>query len=264
MFCDVLRCNIISFVAVTQAMSVIASEWVSQRVISTLLYPVSLLIGYWDWVQGGNPLYAAVKCLSGCRGHIWQKNNFFAKRTWHTQFLAGKFFSGSKKFFIPPKLAVFCGFRHFPKIEGPFPKFSSFDNLFFAQEIVWKPSVILLLCLFYLWKLLVPLSWPFFSIYNSNDKLEQRHLVFVFNKNHNANPHLQWKKLFPELRDRPSILGKGPSPKKQSILGAKTPRKCTKFFSRLPNIYKIYILQKNGPNRPILSSAVIQIIYCRL
>ena len=40
-------------------------------------------------------------------------------------------------------------------------KFSSFDNLFFAQEIVCKPSVILLLCLSHLWKLLVPLSWPF-------------------------------------------------------------------------------------------------------
>ena len=129
---------------------------------STLLYPVSLLIGYWDWVQGGNPLYAAVKCLSGCRGHIWQKNFiFFAKRTWHTQFLAGKFFSGSKKNFIPPKLAVFWEFRHFPRIEGPFPKFTSFDNLFFAQEIVWKPSVILLLCLSHLWKLWFPFLDPF-------------------------------------------------------------------------------------------------------
>ena len=26
---------------------------------------ISLLIRYWDWVQGGNPLFAAVKCLSG-------------------------------------------------------------------------------------------------------------------------------------------------------------------------------------------------------
>ena len=109
-------------------------------------------------------------------------------------------------------------------------KFLSFDNLFFAQEIVWKPSVILLLCLSHLWKLLVPLSWPFFSIYNSNDKLEQRHLVFVFNKNHNANPHLQWEKLFPELRDRPSNLGKGPSPKKRSILEAKTSRNLHQIF----------------------------------
>ena len=103
---------------------------------------------------------------------------------------------------------------------------------------------------------LVPLSWPFFSIYNSNDKLEQRHLVFVFNKNHNASTLTIGEKLFPELRDRPSILGKGPSPKKRSILGAKTPRKCTKFFSWLPNIYKIYILQKKWSNstNPFLSS----------
>jgi len=215
------------------------------RVCGGFLVHCCLLIGYWDWVQGGNPLYPAVKCLSSCWGQIWRIFFIsFAKRTWHIQFLAAKIFSGSKKNFIPPKLAIFWGFRHFPKIEGPFPKFTSFDNLFFTQESVWKPSVILLLCLSHLWKLLVPLSWPFFSIYNCNDKLEQCHLVYVFNKNHNANPHLQWEKLFPELRDRPSSLGKGPSPKKRSILGAKTPRKCTKFFSRLPNIYKIYILQK--------------------
>ena len=169
-----------------------------------------------------------------------------------------------QKYFTHPKLAVFWRLPHFSKIEGPFPKFTSFDNLFFAQEIVWKPSVILLLCLSHLWKLLVPLSWPFFSIYNSNDKLEQRHLYSFLTKI-TVHPHKNTReKLFPELRDRPSILGKGPSPKKRSILGAKTPRKCTKFFSRLPNIYKIYILQKNGPNRPILSSAVIRIIYCRL
>ena len=46
---------------------------------STLLYPVSLLIGGWDWVQGGDPLYAAVKCLSDRRGQIWRIFfNFFA------------------------------------------------------------------------------------------------------------------------------------------------------------------------------------------
>ena len=101
-----------------------------------------------------------------------------------------------------------------------------------------------------------PFLTLFFSIYNSNDKLEQRHLVFVFNKNHNAPTQEPENKLFPELRDRPSILGKGPSPKKRSILGAKTPRKCTKFFSRLPNIYKIYILQKkwSKSTNPVLSS----------
>ena len=88
---------------------------------STLLFPVSLLIGCWDWVQGGNPLYAAVKCLSGCWGQIWRNFSiFFAKRTWHTHFLTGKFFSETKNNFFPPKLAVFRGSRHFSKIEGPF------------------------------------------------------------------------------------------------------------------------------------------------
>ena len=89
--------------------------------LSTLLYPVSLLIGCWDWVQGGDPLYAAVKCLSGCWGQIWRNFSiFFAKRTWHTHFLTGKFFSETKNNFFPSKLAVFRGSRHFSKIEGPF------------------------------------------------------------------------------------------------------------------------------------------------
>jgi hypothetical protein len=74
------------------------------------------------------------------------------------------FFGVQKNIYPPPKkkkkkkMAAFGGFYHFPKIEGPFPKFTSFDNLFFAQEIVWKPSVIVLLCLSHLWKLLVSLS----------------------------------------------------------------------------------------------------------
>ena len=97
--------------------------WIQRRLefFSTLLFPVSLLIGCWDWVQGGNPLYAAVKCLSGCWGQIWRNFSiFFAKRTWHTHFLTGKFFSETKNNFFPPKLAVFRGSRHFSKIEGPF------------------------------------------------------------------------------------------------------------------------------------------------
>ena len=75
---------------------------------STLLYPVSLLIGGWDWVQDGNPLYAAVKCLSGRRGQIWQIFfQFFPKSTWHTHSLHGLFLAGSTKFFCPLKLAIF-------------------------------------------------------------------------------------------------------------------------------------------------------------
>ena len=85
--------------------------------------PVSLLIGGWDWVQGGNPLYAAVKCLSDCQGQIWRIFLiFFAKSTCHIHFPGGIFFGGSKTFFYPLKWAIFWGHRHFPRIEGPFPK----------------------------------------------------------------------------------------------------------------------------------------------
>ena len=69
--------------------------------------PVSLLIGGWDWVQGGNPLYAAVKCLSDRRGQIWRIFfNFFAKSTCHIHFPGGIFFGGSKKNFYPLKWAI--------------------------------------------------------------------------------------------------------------------------------------------------------------
>ena len=37
--------------------------------VSTLLYPVSLLFGCWDRVQGGDPLYAPVKCKLVQNGH---------------------------------------------------------------------------------------------------------------------------------------------------------------------------------------------------
>ena len=40
--------------------------------------------------------------------------------------------------------------------------FSSFDNLFFVLEIVWKPSVTFPLCLSHVRKLLVTLPLPFF------------------------------------------------------------------------------------------------------
>ena len=71
---------------------------------STLLYPVSLLIGCWDWVQGGNPLYAAVKCLSSRRGQIWQIffSIFFKKHMAHP-FPTWNFFWGVHKFVLPPQ-----------------------------------------------------------------------------------------------------------------------------------------------------------------
>ena len=41
---------------------------------------VSLLEWWWDWVQGGDPLYAAVFSLSSCWGLGWSfLTNFFAK-----------------------------------------------------------------------------------------------------------------------------------------------------------------------------------------
>ena len=49
----------------------------------TLLYPISLLIGCWKWVQGGNHLYEAVECFSGHRDQIWWI--FFFNST-HTKF----------------------------------------------------------------------------------------------------------------------------------------------------------------------------------
>ena len=94
---------------------------------STLLYPVSLLIGCWDWVQGGNPLYAAVKCLSVCRGQIWQIFFIsFAKSTWHIHFLTSLFFGGVHKIYFPLKIGrffwvppLFQNWGPISKIEGP-------------------------------------------------------------------------------------------------------------------------------------------------
>ena len=70
---------------------------------STLLYPVSLLIGCWDWVQGGDPLYAAVKCLSGCWGQIWRNFSIsLQKKDMAHPFPDWNFFQGPKQS-PPPK-----------------------------------------------------------------------------------------------------------------------------------------------------------------
>ena len=179
-----------------------------------------------------------------------------------------KIFFGVQKKFIPPKLAVFWEFRHFPRIEGPFPKFTSFDNLFFAQDIMWKPSVILLLCLSHLWKLWFPFLDPFFSIYNSNDKLEQRHLVCVFNKNHNAPTLTMLFIIIISFSQNwgtvPQFCEKAPPLKNGQFWGQKRPKNAPNFFHGFLSYTKFTFCKKNGPNRPILSSAVIRIIYCRL
>ena len=103
--------------------------------------PVSLLIGGWDWVQGGNPLYAAVKCLSDRRGQIWRIFfNFFAKSTCHIHFPGGIFFGGSKNFFYPLKWAILWGHLHFSKIEGPGCERTPFVYQFVCFRIDLTPS----------------------------------------------------------------------------------------------------------------------------
>ena len=88
---------------------------------STLLYPVSLLIGYWDWVQGGNPLYAAVKCLSGCQGHIWQKKSFIMQKEHGTPNSWPEiFFRGPKKILSPPNWLFFGSSVTFPELRDHF------------------------------------------------------------------------------------------------------------------------------------------------
>ena len=92
-----------------------------------------------------------------------------------------KIFFRDQEQFFPPKLAVFGGSRHFPKIEGPFPKIEGQDF-----ERIWLAA----------------------------------------HHDHSSTKELAFQK----LRARPSIFGKGPSPKNRSIKGAKTPQKCTNFF----------------------------------
>ena len=87
---------------------------------STLLYPVSLLIGGWDWVQGGNPLYAAVKCLSDRRGQIWRIFLiFFCKKHMSHPFRWWNFFGGSKIFFTPSNGPFLGGTDTFQELRGP-------------------------------------------------------------------------------------------------------------------------------------------------
>ena len=115
---------------------------------------------------------------------------------------------------------------------------------------------------------LVPLSWPFFSIYNSNDKLEQRHLVCVFNKNHNAPTLTMLFIIIISFSQNwgtvPQFCEKAPPLKNGQFWGQKRPENAPNFFHGFLTYTKFTFCKKNGPNRPILSSAVIRIIYCRL
>ena len=62
-----------------------------------------------------------------------------------------------------------------------------------------------------------------------------------------------------------AILTLDPQLKKASknrhFLGGKTQKKLAKFFLRLRDAYKKYILQKNGSKRSLEPSAVVNIIY---
>ena len=126
------------------------------------------------------------------RPHLTKKFNFFLQKGHGTpNSWPENFFSGSKKNFIPPNWLFFGGSVTFPKLRAHFQNL----HLLIIFSLPRKASGNLQLffscaCPIYgnSW---FPFLDPFFSIYNSNDKLEQRHLVFVFNKNHNANPHLQ-------------------------------------------------------------------------
>ena len=63
-------------------------------------YYISLLLGWWNIVQGGDPLYAGVNPRWDCGGHIWPNwVQFFAKYTWLTRLLEEKNYFGTQNSF---------------------------------------------------------------------------------------------------------------------------------------------------------------------
>ena len=87
-------------------------SWTSKRPFwaSTLLYPVSLIFGCWDRVQGGDPLYGPVKCMLGHRGQIWPIwTRFFAKRPYQYGFGEWLFSAGLTFTFLGAKIGHFWG-----------------------------------------------------------------------------------------------------------------------------------------------------------
>ena len=103
---------------------------------------------------------------------------------------------------------------------------------------------------------LVPLSWPFFSIYNSNDKLEQRHLVFVFNKNHNAPTQEPEKSFFQNWGTVPQFWEKAPPLKNGQFWGQKRPENTPYFFHGFLTYTKFTFCKKkwSKSTNPVLSS----------
>ena len=61
-------------------------------------YYISLLPGWWNIVQGGNPLYAAGNNKYDCGGQIWPNwVQFLAKNTWLMYLVREQYYFGSKK-----------------------------------------------------------------------------------------------------------------------------------------------------------------------
>ena len=71
-------------------------SWWSLIGPSTLLYHISLLLGWWNIVQNGDPLYGEVNHSWVSGGHIWPNwVPFFAKSTWLTCLGGEKNYFGS-------------------------------------------------------------------------------------------------------------------------------------------------------------------------
>ena len=79
---------------------------------------ISLLLGWWNIVQNGDPLYAAVDYMWRCGGHIWPNRvQFFAKNTWPISQVGTKKFWAQKKSFWGRRRGIFETVCHFTEIE---------------------------------------------------------------------------------------------------------------------------------------------------
>ena len=87
-------------------------------------YYISLLPGWWNIVQNGDPLYAAEDYKRDCGGHIWPNRvQFFAKNTLLISQLL-------KKNYLGPKKIIFGALgRHFFQTLVTFHKLRIFQKL---------------------------------------------------------------------------------------------------------------------------------------
>ena len=77
----------------------------------------------WDWVQGGDPLYAAVFSLSSCHGHIWPIwVNFFCKKRMTHILPRWRDKIGVQILFQPPQIGWFLRALSLFKNWGSFSK----------------------------------------------------------------------------------------------------------------------------------------------